>query len=1333
MSDINAINDNLKETSFILGASYNSQQYSSETPDENALIVAESSTYTDITVSKSGDSTTVETPNSGTNAAVVVIGPANAAIIKESTIISECNNSQGVYCYNYGDVTIEDTTITTAGNNNAAIVSNSYGNIDIIGGSILTSGEDSPAIYAGDHSGIINVQSDISVMSDNVMASDYDNYSITLENASIYGSSALGSFSKSGEINIKDSSISSFSGFNFVNEDSGEDRSNFIVYLIGNSIDINNTLFNLSNTDFYISIKGNEEFALNNTLASISNGSKGTIAIREQELSGEVIIDESSAIRMTISDNSNYTGAIIKPEEANIEGNKIRMNLSRSSWTLSEDTFLTELIVDDVSTINLNGYTLTVNDISSDYQVGYIVNYKSIDGTIHQTNLVIIKINEDGTYNLYDTDDYVTYNNVYTSEITFTARILDDIDALLADIDERAKTSQTTEGLEDGITVVVNGTSDTNGILIDSGDIEHTDITVIKSGGTGVENPTLLNTISNAAILVNNGAKFTYHSSSITTNANYSAGLVVSDENSEFITTNIEVTTNQDNSVGIIAADQGTFTGTGLTVATSGQNSHGVYVDNAVLILNNTTIDAQGSAAIGVVVRSISEDVILNGVNISSTDYALYITDTSSVVIQNSILNNGIFVEEESYVEIDHSTINTDEIEAYNVTGSGTINNANNTITSTNSHAIIIENADTATLTLTNDNITNTGNYSSIYIHNSSADVIIDNTIFNTEDIMLHVDGSVVNLTLAGDVVGDIVTDEDCILNVTISGNYTGVINVSGISGEVNVTITDTGTWTLSTGQDSYVYSLTIEDSDNTRVIYNGTSRLFVNDESFVNRNDVPIDIDSGYSTKLYPTQRTLKVCKSEELPDKPDRDKNYMYLVYDKMELHIYQSRYSDPFCIVEVLPANKAQMTDKMVYITTDGYIYCYMNYKAYQLGTVENFDSDQLEILRKCGTTYFLNAESRYIDKQKRTIQLPFQNGNYQLNLSIFEDVMIDENTVIRFNPETEQFYIAGKEYQFDNRLNNIHAYSGRTSNTVKNKIDKHVFRSDVRISENENNSIQALKNGLYVSTFDLAKLDDYDRMILAFANYKSIIDIYISELREIVGEATESVSPAQIAAKITEALNAYEPTIQTMFDQYSGLSDRLATVEDTVTNGFSTAMEAAKDEIKNYINESNTAWEEVPESGYEPEYSDDQLAIRALALSEIRSQFVSLRETTDPEEERIGTEGIIYDVGYARSGLSEDETSVQEYILNELTSLFYSIDSWLMFESYDDLPETGESWYRYFVINTEDEENPVYQEYMWIDTSYEYDEETEETIEIPGHYELVYNYQPEEAEP
>ena len=666
----------------------------------------------------------------------------------------------------------------------------------------------------------------------------------------------------------------------------------------------------------------------------------------------------------------------------------------------------------------------------------------------------------------------------------------------------------------------------------------------------------------------------------------------------------------------------------------------------------------------------------------------------------------------------------TADIPAYTIEDSGHIHNSDNTITVNNNYAVLISYADPASLTLTNDTITNSGNFSSIFVEESTASITIYDTVFDTDDVMLRSKNSTINLVIFGDVTGDIYIDSDSTLNVTINGNYTGLINNSGISGEVNVTIASTGKWTLSTGKDSYVYSLTIEDSDNTRVVYNGTSRLFVNDESFVNRNDVPIDIDSGYSTKLYPTQRTLRVCNSEDLPDKFDRDKDYMYLEYDKMQLYIYQSKYSDPFCIVEKLPVNKAQMTDKMVYITTDGYIYCYMNYKAYQLGTVENFDPDQLDILKKCGTTYFMNAESRYIDPQKRTIQLPFQNGNYQLNLSLFEDIMINEDTVIRFNPETEQFYVAGKEYQFDNKLNNIHAYSGVSTSTVKNKIDKHTFRSEVRISDKELNSIKSLKNGLYVSTADLVTLDDYDRMITAFARYKNIIDGYINELRDIVDEATDYVSPQAITEKINEALIAYEPTIQSMFDNYSSLVSRLSSVEDTVSNGFSTSLEAAKDEIKEFVNETNSAWTQVY-GDYEPEYTEDELAIRALALATIRSQFATLRSTTDPEEERIGSEGMIYDVGYALNGLSEDETSVQVFILNQILNIGRDMQSWKIYENFEDLPETGEVWYRYFVIK-QDDVDPVYREYAWIETQYAYDEETDTTTEIPAHYELIYDF-------
>ena len=133
--------------------------------------------------------------------------------------------------------------------------------------------------------------------------------------------------------------------------------------------------------------------------------------------------------------------------------------------------------------------------------------------------------------------------------------------------------------------------------------------------------------------------------------------------------------------------------------------------------------------------------------------------------------------------------------------------------------------------------------------------------------------------------------------------------------------------------------------------------------------------------------------------------------------------------------------------------------------------------------------------------------------------------------------------------------------------------------------------------------------------------------------------------------------------------------------------------------------------------------------ARVITDLRAQFVNLRATADPDEERIDSEGIIPDIGYGFSGMTEDEASVQTYVRSEVEDrMLNMVYYWIEYSSYSELPEYGDSSMLYFIINHEDEDNPVFQEYIWIDTYYDYDEETEEETEVEGHYELQYDLYP-----
>lgn len=341
------------------------------------------------------------------------------------------------------------------------------------------------------------------------------------------------------------------------------------------------------------------------------------------------------------------------------------------------------------------------------------------------------------------------------------------------------------------------------------------------------------------------------------------------------------------------------------------------------------------------------------------------------------------------------------------------------------------------------------------------------------------------------------------------------------------------------------------------------------------------------------PTQRVLKIVNTHDFPLPFDRLPNYLYMVYDKMDMYLYQSRYSDPFSIVESIPEINV-MVENMLYITLDGYMKTKWGNNIVELGTVEKvgeqIDPAQLAILRKVGTVYFMNAESRYLDVQTRMIHLPYQNGEYQLSLSLSKELLIDNDTLIKYNQETNQFEIMGNEFQPFKWLKDIYKYISVTSKSIETYIEDgfNAIRSNLKISDTANNGITVLENGLFVNVGNFTDLSKYDKLVQAYYDYQVIIDHYIIELRNALNSLVVSITPEAVDEKIHEVLLAYEPTIDQMLDQYDDLAQRIEDLEVEVYRNLDIKIDAAKEEILDYIAHFQHVWEILPADLDEPYY-------------------------------------------------------------------------------------------------------------------------------------------------
>lgn len=320
---------------------------------------------------------------------------------------------------------------------------------------------------------------------------------------------------------------------------------------------------------------------------------------------------------------------------------------------------------------------------------------------------------------------------------------------------------------------------------------------------------------------------------------------------------------------------------------------------------------------------------------------------------------------------------------------------------------------------------------------------------------------------------------------------------------------------------------------------------------------------------------KKLKICNSENLPSIEDRTNDTIYFVYDKMAIFLGQNFYSDPFCIVEDIPDYPVPA---MLYITFQGDVKAYINDQVTVIAQIEN--TEELRYLNSAGSIYFMKAEYRYLDLQTRVVHLPYQNGEFQLTVNLAKEIMINKNTVLRYNPVTSQFEIEGDWYEDEGHIPNSNGYVGGETSTTITRFDEKTFLTDVKISEEVNNVLKDYGNGLYVDISSKANKEQFNDLIESYIEYKSIIDGYIIELKEAIENASIEVSEGTIGEKIDEALEEYKPSIADMFEKYDQMYKELQELKEMYNTGVDTAFDTAKKEITDYLDNITAAWGYFP---------------------------------------------------------------------------------------------------------------------------------------------------------
>ena len=371
------------------------ENYETSTSDESTIKVSDggNATVDGATVNKTGgDSSNTENSEFyGVNAGILTT-KGSTTTIKNSKITTNAKGANAIFATGEdAKVYVSDTTITTTGESSSRGLDATYGgyieadNVTITtqGGScatlatdrgegtviaknskLETNGSGSPIIYS---TGNISISNTTGTSNGSQMVVIEGKNSATVEDSTlvcsgkgnrgdtdhsgimIYQSMSGDASEGTGTFTAKNSSLT-------ISENSNYYKTAPMFFITNTEAIINLTNTKLSyGSNLLISNKGTSEWG-----NSGSNGGNLTLNATNQELTGNVEVDNISTLTMNLNESSSYTGTINSANTAK----SITLKLDSSSKiTLTGDSYVTALEDSDssYSNINFNRYKLYVN------------------------------------------------------------------------------------------------------------------------------------------------------------------------------------------------------------------------------------------------------------------------------------------------------------------------------------------------------------------------------------------------------------------------------------------------------------------------------------------------------------------------------------------------------------------------------------------------------------------------------------------------------------------------------------------------------------------------------------------------------------------------------------------------------------------------------------------------------------------------------------------------------------------------------------------------------------------------------------------------------------
>ena len=382
-------------------ATESSGSYTSETSDENAVLVdtSEAVTLAGLNVTKTGDSDGGDSCSFyGLNAAVLAKG-GSTVTISGGTITTDAKGANGVFSYGgngaqnggAGDgttVNISDTVIKTSADNSGGIMTTGGGVTNASNLTIETSGRSSAAIRTDRGGGTVTVNGGTYTTNGLGSPAVYSTADITVSGAKLISNQSEGiCIEGKNSVTLKDCDftvsntkcnghatfLDSIMIYQSMSGDADSGTSSFTM-TGGSLTSRSGHVFHVTNTNAVITLSDvdiTNEDSENVLLSVCDDGWSGADNIAQlnassQTLSGRILVGDNSKLTLELTDGSSFTGSIggqIKNstgETISTEVGEVSVTLdSTSKWTLTADSYITSFD-GDVSQVVSNGYKLYV-------------------------------------------------------------------------------------------------------------------------------------------------------------------------------------------------------------------------------------------------------------------------------------------------------------------------------------------------------------------------------------------------------------------------------------------------------------------------------------------------------------------------------------------------------------------------------------------------------------------------------------------------------------------------------------------------------------------------------------------------------------------------------------------------------------------------------------------------------------------------------------------------------------------------------------------------------------------------------------------------------------